>query len=73
VPRVSPGKFDRNDEVLVAKIMMLKSYQTIAIGSHLFLSLYRRKALCRALAEAPGGSAAWCNCGGNALAFKLEK
>jgi hypothetical protein len=41
-PGFPPGKFDRNDEVRVAKIMMLKSYQTIALGSHLFLSLYRR-------------------------------
>ena len=40
-PGIPPGKFDRNDEVLVATIMMLKSYQTIALGSHLFLSLYR--------------------------------
>jgi hypothetical protein len=72
-PGFPPGKFDRNDEVLVAKIMMLKNYQTIEIGSHLFLPLYRRNALGRALDEATGGSAAWCNCGENALAFRLEK
>jgi hypothetical protein len=40
VPRVFPRQIDRNDKVLVAKIMMLKNYQTILIGSHLFLSLY---------------------------------
>jgi hypothetical protein len=72
-PGFPAGKFDRNDEVLVAKIMMLKSYQTIEIGSHLFLSLYRKRfAPCPAPAEAADGSVAWCNCGENALAFKLE-
>jgi hypothetical protein len=40
-PRVTLGKFDRNDKVLVAKIMMLKNYQTMRAGSHLFLSSYR--------------------------------
>jgi hypothetical protein len=34
MPRVSPRRFDRNDKVLVAKIMMLKNYQTIRFGSH---------------------------------------
>jgi hypothetical protein len=33
-PRDPPGRFDRNDKVLVAKIMMLKNYQTIPIGSY---------------------------------------
>jgi hypothetical protein len=33
-PRINPGRFDRNDKVLVAKIMMLKNYQTIPIGSY---------------------------------------
>jgi hypothetical protein len=34
LPRVCPGRFDRNDKVLVAKIMMLKNYQTIRTGSY---------------------------------------
>jgi hypothetical protein len=34
MPGVSPRQVDRNDKVLVAKIMMLKNYQTILIGSH---------------------------------------
>jgi hypothetical protein len=38
MPEVFPDSFDRNDKVLVAKIMMLKNYQTIPSGSHL---LYR--------------------------------
>jgi hypothetical protein len=31
---LTPGKSDRNDKVLVAKIMMLKNYQTMMLGSH---------------------------------------